>query len=336
MPTIQDVARKAGVSPITVSRVINQRGYASQSTRQKVQAAIAELGYVPNRLASSLRSKRTTLLALVITDITNPYFTMIARGVEDVASAADYTLIFCNTDESVAKEQRYINILLQNQVAGVLLVPASPDPESVNLLTHNQTPVVVLDRRLSELQVDQVRSDSLSGAYQLVRLLLDLGHRRIALLNGPAGVSTAQDREAGYRRALDEAGIPPEQRTVLQGYFSQDSGSEMTRLALRRDPPPTALFAANNFIAIGALQALQAAGLRVPQDIALVGFDDLPPPLITFPFLTVSAQPAYEMGRIAAELLLARLEGKNTGPPEDILLPPELVVRASSGKQRPS
>jgi len=332
MPTIQDVARKAGVSPITVSRVISQRGYASAAARQKVQAAIDELGYVPNRVASSLRSKRTTLLALVITDITNPYFTMIARGVEDVASAAGYTVLFCNTDESQAKEERYINILLQNQVAGVLLVPASPDPRSVNLLIHKGTPVVVLDRRLDEMLVDQVRSDSFSGAYQLARLLLDLGHCRIALLNGPAYVSTAQDREAGYQRALDEAGIPPDERRVYNGHFSQDSGYEMTRLALADDPPPTALFATNNFIAIGAIHALQAAGLRVSADIALVGFDDLPPAMITFPFLTVSAQPAYEMGRTAAELLLARLNGTSTGPPQDLLLPPELVVRASSGE----
>lgn len=190
MPTIQDVARKAGVSPIAVSRVINQRGYTSAAVRQKVQAAIDELGYVPNRVASSLRSKRTTLLALVISDITNPYFTMIARGVEDVASAAEYTVIFCNTDESEEKELRYINILLQNQVAGVLLTPASPDPRSVDLLIRNQTPLVLLDRRLAELPVNQARSDSLQSAYEMGRTAAEL---LLARLTGAKNSDPPQD-----------------------------------------------------------------------------------------------------------------------------------------------
>jgi len=332
MPTIHDVARRAGVAPITVSRVITRRGYCSAQTRRKVESAIAELGYVPNRVASSLRSKRTSLLALVLTDITNPYFTQIARGVEDTASDSGYTVIYCNTDESLLEEQRYIQVLLQNRVAGVLLVPAAGETRSVELLQNNHTPVVVLDRGLTGARADLVLSDSLGGALQLVRLLIGLGHRRIALLNGPPGISTADDRLAGYHQALDEAGIPQEMRLVLHGGYTQESGCELARQALSHHPRPSALFAANNFIAIGALRHVQDAGLRVPADIALVGFDDLPDALITFPFLTVASQPAYEMGKRATELLLSRLSGDDESPPRQIVLPTELIIRQSSGQ----
>jgi LacI family transcriptional regulator len=334
MPTIYDVAKKAGVAPITVSRVINKRGYFSKQARERVETAIAELGYVPNRLASGLRSKKTNLLALVITDITNPYFTMIARGVEDTASDAGYSVVYCNTDESPDEEQKYIHILLENQVDGILLVPSGGDPSSVHLLQKSGKPVVVLDRRLPDTKVDTVRSDSIIGANNLTRLLLELGHKNIAILSGPAEVSTSDDRIAGYTMALDEAGIPPQARLIFHGSFTQDSGYRMVLEALRNDPQPTAIFAANNFIAIGALNALRDSNLRVPQDIALVGFDDLPPSLVIFPFLTVAAQPAYEMGRQATLILLRRLYEEKPSIPEEIVLPPELIIRQSSGDQR--
>jgi LacI family transcriptional regulator len=330
MSTIQDVAKLAGVAPITVSRVINHSGYFSQEVREKVEAAIAELDYVPNTLARSLRSKRTNTLALIISDITNPFFTTLARGVEDAASDAGLTVIFCNTDESEAEEQKYLKMLLEKQVDGVLLVPAQSSLESLNMVRRNQTPLVVLDRAVPDETVDEVRCDSEGGAYQLVRLLLALGHRRIAVLSGPRGVSTADDRVAGYCRALREAHLPVEETLVLHGDFMQESGEEMTRQAMALEPRPTALFAANNFITIGAMKALQSAGLRVPEDVALVGFDDLPPALVTFPFFTVVSQPAYEMGRRATELLLERLE-KSDLPARKIVLPTEIIVRRSSG-----
>jgi LacI family transcriptional regulator len=335
MATIHDVAQRAGVSPITVSRVINHSGYASQETRDRVEAAVVELGYVPNRLARSLRSKRTHTLALVITDITNPFFTTVARGVEDTASDAGYTVIFCNTDESESEEKKYLQVLLQQQVDGILLVPACSTPDSIEMIRKQSTPVVVLDRRLpSGVDVDTVRCENELGAYQLVRLLIELGHRDIALLSGPLGVSTAEDRLAGYRRAMREAGCGDEAQLIIYGSFTQASGSEMMRQLLERDPRPTAVFAANNLIGIGALQAIQQAGLRVPDDVALVSFDDLPLTLLTMPFFTVSAQPAYEMGKRATQLLLARLTKAATEPCQEIILPTELIVRQSSGQSR--
>lgn len=331
MSTIADVAKRAGVSAMTVSRVINNSGYISQETRQRVEQAIAELGYVPNALARGLRFKQTKTLALVLTDITNPFFTTLARGVEDTASAQGFSVIFCNTDESKEKETSYLNVLVQKQVDGVLLVPAQSAPESVTFLRERGVRFVVLDRRIPDTDTDTVRGDSEQGAYALVRHLLELGHRRIAALSGPEVVSTAADRVAGYRRALAESGLMPEPELVRYGSFTQESGYRMAQAALALAQPPTALVTGNNFIAIGALRALREAGLRVPDDISLVTFDDLPAAVIIDPFLTVAAQPAYEMGRRATALLLERLAEGGPPAPQEIVLPAKLIVRRSSG-----
>jgi LacI family transcriptional regulator len=308
--------------------VINKSGYASEEVRERVEAAIAELGYVPNTLARSLRSKRTDTLALVLTDITNPFFTQVARGVEDAASDAGFTVIYCNTDESEDEEAKYLGVLVQKQVDGFLLVPACSTSRSVGFVNEQRAPVVVLDRRLAGAKADMVRCDSVDGAYRLVRLLQESGHRRIAILTGPEEVSTAEDRVAGYVKAMQEAGVV-DQSLVYHGRFTQKSGYEMAAQAIAADPPPTALLAANNFIAIGALKALRQAGLRVPQELSIAAFDDLPEEMVVEPFLSVASQPAYEMGRRATELLLGRLSGEVSGDRQEIVLPIEIIVRDS-------
>lgn len=329
MPTIQDVAKLAGVAPITVSRVINNSGYASEETRARVEAAIAALGYIPNTLARGLRSKRTHTLALVMTDITNPFFTLIARGVEDRASHSGYTVIFCNTDESEAKEEKYINILLQKQVDGVLLVPACSNSTSVKYLQSNDIPVVLIDRKIPDTQTDLVRADSEGGAYHLTRHLIKLGHRRIAIITGPREVSTSSDRVSGYHRAMLLAGFGKFE-SVYYGSFTQASGYELARQAIALTSPPTAIFGANNFISIGILKALRDAGLSVPEDVTVVGFDDLPDSMVVDPILTVASQPAYEMGSQATELLLKRLSDELTETYQELILPTEMIMRRSS------
>lgn len=331
MPTIRDVAKRAGVAPITVSRVINNSGYVSAQTRARVEAAVEELGYVPNRLARSLRLKRTNTLALVVTDITNPFWTTVVRGVEDAANDAGFTVILCNTDESEAKQDAYLQVLLQKRVDGILFVPASGAAEPVNRVQKQGIPIVVLDRRVPDARVDVVRGDSEGGAYLLVRHLLDLGHRRIAVLSGPQIVSTSVERVSGYCRALREAGLGEGAEQVYYGQFTQPSGYQAAQEALERTPQPTALFATNNFIAVGALRALGDAGLRVPEDISLVSFDDLTSELVIEPFLTVADQPAYEMGRRAAELLTDRVSGLAGSGYNEIVLTTELIVRRSCG-----
>ena len=217
MPTVLDVAKRAGVAPITVSRVINNSGYISQKTRERVEAAVEELGYIPNTLARGLRSKRTKTLALVVTDITNPYFTLMARGVEDVAGASDYSVVYCNTDESEAKEEKYANLLAQRQVDGVLLVPSCGNVKTIKFLLSNDITVVALDRRVSGVEIDSVRSDSQDGANRLINLLIGLGHERIAMITGPKDVSTSVDRVAGYQQALTEAGLIENETSLLRG-----------------------------------------------------------------------------------------------------------------------
>ncbi len=331
MATIREVARLAGVSPITVSRVINNTSYVSAETRLRVEAAIAELNYVPNKLAKSLRQKQTNTLALLVTDITNPFWTTVARGAEDVASEQGMNVILCNTDESENKQNTYLNLVLQKQVDGILLVPVNNDQcEAIQHIQGQDVAVVVMDRKVTNAEVDVVRCDSEGGAYQIIRHLLEKGHRQIAMLNGAANVFTAIERANGYRRGLTEAKLDAGAEQIYYGEFTLASGYEMTQQALKGNPRPTALFAANNFIAIGALRALHESGVRVPEDIAVVGFDDLPEEIVIEPFLTVSAQPAYEMGRQAMALLLKRIAEEDTDDIQEIVLPTELIVRASS------
>ena len=331
MPTIRDVAKRAGVAPITVSRVINNSGYVSQEKRDRVETAIAELDYVPNILARSFRSKQTRTIALILTDITNPFWTDVAHGVEDAAREHKFNVILCNTNESESRQVEYVSVLMQKQVDGILLVPARSTPEATGAIQKQGIAVVVLDRQVPTANVDVVRCDSEGGAYQLVRHVLSLGHRRVAVLTGPKDVSSAQDRVVGYRRAFLDANIDIIEDLIFYGKFIQASGYEMAQRALSVTPQPTALFATNNFIAIGAWRALRDAGLRIPEDITLVAFDDLPAGLVVDPFLTVAAQPGYEMGKQATELLLDCLTSDTPKEPQSIVLPTQLIIRHSSG-----
>ena len=335
MPTVHDVAKRAGVAPITVSRVINNSGYISDATRERVETVIKEIGYVPNTLARGLRSKRTNTLALIVTDITNPYFTLMARGVEDIAGDSNYTVIYCNTDESETKEEKYANILAQRQVDGVLLVPAGGNDRTIKFFESNGISVVVLDRRIPGVETDFVCSDSVDGAKLLVKLLIRLGHKRIAIITGTKSVSTSVDRVTGYKQALREAGLS-DNELVYYGEFNQQSGYDLTKQAMMQSPKPTAIFGANNFILIGIIKALHDLKFNVPEDVSVVGFDDLPESMLVTPFLTVATQPAYEMGRLATELLLNRISGNLSKKCQELILPTEIIERKSTGPTRSS
>ncbi|MCL6431792.1 MAG: LacI family transcriptional regulator [Anaerolineae bacterium] len=329
MATIREVARKAGVAAITVSRVINRTGYVSEETRQRVEEAIAELDYVPNVLARGLRSSRTHTLGLLVTDITNGFWTTVARGAEDAAVGNGYSVFLCNTDESATKQEQYLRALLSHRVEGAIIAPASSDRSALTALERARLPFVIVDRRVPGVNADLVLGDSLGGARELVEHLLARGHRRIAHLGGPVGVSTADDRERGYREALMAAGIGVEPGLVQRGDYKLESGRRLMRQLLGCSPLPTAVFAANNVLAVGALAALRERGLRVPEDMALVCFDDLPQASLIDPFLTVAAQPAYELGATAVRLLLERLAHPGR-PPETVVLPVQLLIRRSS------
>ncbi len=330
MPTIRDVAKLAGVSTMTVSRVVNDSGYVSEATRVKVASVVAEIGYVPNMLGPSLRFKQTNTLALVITDITNPFWTTVARGVEDAAHEQGFSVILCNTDESNEKQDHYLTMLLKRRIDGMLLVPTSSSAEDVQRIQKQEITIVLLDRQVSNVDVDIVRSDSVTGAYQIVNYLLTLGHRRIGMLAGPRDVSTSTDRVTGYRQALRAAGLGTEHEQLIWGQFTYRSGYEMGKEMLTAVSPPTAIFAANNFIAIGAMRAAQELGLKVPNDISIASFGDIPIDINPTPFLTVATHPIYEMGYQATQLLLARIAGEAPAEFQEIILPTEIVIRQST------
>ena len=333
MTTISDVAKRAGVSPVTVSRVINEVSNVKPATREKVRQAIDELHYLPNVAARSLRSKRTKTLALLVPDITNSFWTTIARGVEDEAQKGGYSVLLCNTDEDPKKQQLYQNVIISQRVDGVIITPYDSDARNLSRLRDLKIPVVVLDRRIDGWDVDSVSGDSISGAQSLVEHLIGLGHRRIAIISGPVSTSTAEDRVSGYRMSLAEFGLQEDPRYIKFGEFREFSGEDLAYQLLDENPRPTAIFAANNAIAIGVIKAVNKRGLRIPQDIALVCFDDLPNLSMVFPFLTVVAQPAYEIGAHAAQLLLSRLEAGDVLPPRHIMLPTRLIVRYSCGSK---
>jgi len=333
LPTIKDVAKRAGVSPVTVSRIINNAGNVSVASREKIERAIEELGYVPSVAARSLRSKRTRSLALVVPDITNPFWTTVARGVEDAAQICDHSVFIYNTDENPSKQLRYLDVIASQRVDGVIIAPYDSDIQNLAKLRKRNTPTVIIDRRIEGWDVDSAHGDSLSGAQTLVQHLISLGHKRIAMVSGPASTSTAEDRVAGYCMALAEAGIPIDPRLVKRGEYRITSGEELTHQLLEEGLNPTAIFAANQFIALGVIQALGKRGLRIPQDIALVCFDDLPYVSRLFPFLTVVVQPAYDMGMNAAQLLLSRLDSEASLQPRHVVLPTRLIVRHSCGSK---
>ncbi|KAA9157177.1 LacI family transcriptional regulator [Amycolatopsis acidicola] len=324
MATISDVARKAGVSTATVSRALNGKSTVDPALVARVRAAAAELGYHPNGLARNLRRQETAVLALIISDVENPFFTSIARGVEDVAQTAGYSVVLCNSDESADKERRYIDVALQERVAGVVLSPTDVS-SSIERLRQRGTPVVAVDRPLAESTSDQVLVDTRLAACEATGHLITAGYRRIGCVTGPAGVRTADDRLAGYRDALEAAGVGL--RLESRAEYRASGGRQATRELLTESPD--ALLVANSAMAIGALEALGAAGLRPGRDVGVVAFDDVPWATLIDPPLTVVAQPAYEIGTEAAKLLLARIADPSL-PPAATTLGARLIERGSS------
>jgi LacI family transcriptional regulator len=334
MATVHDVARRAGVSTSTVSHVVNSTRFVSDELRERVLSAMRELDYTPNAAARMLILKRSHTIGLIVSDIRNPFFASVARGVEDVAQEQGYTLVLCNSDESAEREAACLNTLETRAVDGVLLASAGVADEHLARLVRAGFPIVLVDRDLPELGAPAVLLNNEGAAYSAVWHLITRGHRRIAMLSGRAAISTTTERVAGYRRALHEAKIDMDDRLVVSGASTSEGGTVAANTVLDLDEPPSAIFSGNNLMSIGALQAIVNRGLLVPDDVALVGFDDFPFPWSDAfrPHLTTVAQPTYELGRRAAELLVRRLKGSNAvTAAERVVLDGQLVVRESSG-----
>jgi LacI family transcriptional regulator len=335
--TIQDVAARAHVSAMTVSRVLNHPDQVAPATRRRVEQAIRELGFVPNALARGLLQGRSYTIALLVGDIGNPFFTEVICGVEDVAQRNGYMVILANSDESPEKEHAYIHALMSRGIDGLLIASAGASSRPMlDLLLRRATPFVLIDRAIEGVPADTVIGDSLGGAQALTRHLLELGHRRIGFIGGPASVPTACDRRRGYLQTLQAHGIDPDPAWLVEGNFKRDGGYLAARqlLALPAERQPSAMVADNNFHAVGVIEALREAGRRVPDDIAVVCFDDVALASALHPFLTVVSQPARTFGTIAMQFLLERLNDQEIPLPRKVVLAPELIVRRSCGAHR--
>jgi LacI family transcriptional regulator len=330
--TISDVAAEARVSVATVSRVLNDRGYPVRpETRRRVLDAVEKLDFRPNELARGLLLKRTQTVGLVIPDIANPYYPVVSRGVEDVASERGYAVIFCNTDRDADKSERYINVLLQKQVDGLIIAGGGTDFTRASARFAEHGTRVVFVGKPSQPWAS-VHVPNAEGTATAIEHLAELGHERVGFVGGPATLATARDRLIGYRRAVSDHGLAESRSLERAGDFGEQSGYRAAQSLAGETPGPTAIFAANDRMAIGTLAAAADLGLRVPADLSVVGFDDIPLASYLRPALTTVALPAYEMGAAAMRLLLELLHDDDgtTAEPRVVRLPVRLVVRDST------
>lgn len=334
VPTIEDVAKHAGVSRQTVSRVINGRNWVSQDARERVLQAVRALGYRRNALAGGLRSGRTHTIGMLISNVLNPLFAAEVRGVQDVADAHGYQVILANTDEDVRKEERLIDMLRQQQVDGAIVIPCDADSNAA--LTELQAasiPVVLLNRALPDF--DCVTFDGVREGEHAIQHLIDQGHQRVAIVTGPRRSTTARERLSAYRKTLQKNGIPYDGALVkTTGYAAEDARRAAIEL-MALPSPPTAVFTTSVLSTVGVLTATTELGLDIPGDLALVGCNEsLWSPFVTPPLTMIQTDP-YAMGRAGADLLFRRLAGDREDAPVRMSLPSTLEVRASSGPHTP-
>jgi len=328
-PTIYDVARLAGVSTATVSRSLNGTGQIAPSTQLAIESAIRELGYQPNRVARSLVTRSTQTIALLLPDITNPFYGALVSGIEQRTLELGYTILLCTTEDDPAREETYLDLLRSKQVDGALVDGLLLPADRLARFAAEGFPIVCLDRDSPSPSVPLVQVDNRLGARLATGHLTALGHRRIAHVTGRPEMRISQERIEGYRESLESAGLEYEPDLVVSGAFSEDGGFEAGLRLFARDPAPTAVFAANDLSAVGLLEAVAESGRQVPDDVSVVGFDDLRLASYTTPPLTTVRQPAREIGERATTLLLDMTRGKR---PRKLrhLLEPQLVVRRST------
>jgi LacI family transcriptional regulator len=323
--TIHDVAKRAGVSLSTVSRVLNDSASVSPQTREKVEAAINELQYEKTRAESLKQPQATQMVGLIIPDILNPFFPLLIKGIENVSQIHDYSLILCDSENDETLEQHHINTLCDRGVDGIILIPSS-GVTHVEKLVKKRFPFVFLDRLIEKDGASNVTSDNEEGAYQAVKYLLKLGHRRIVVVTGPRDLSTEQARIKGIQRALDEEGLACHGDLCVCGNYNQEDAYQAVVNVLQKKTSFTAIFATNDMMAFGAKKALEEHGLKIPEDVSLVGYDDIL--FSSIISLTSVVQPTYEMGKNAMMLLLDLIHARITTP-QHIVLRPSMVIRGS-------
>ncbi|MBA0049693.1 LacI family transcriptional regulator [Streptomyces sp. AJS327] len=333
MVGIKDVAARAGVSVATVSRALNGHHGVRPETRERVLRAVTELGYRPNAVARSLRTDQTRTVGLVIGDVLNPFFTELARSVEDTARHHGYSVIIGNADERSALQDHHVRTLLDRRIDGLLVSPTDGGRDLVRDAARAGTPIVFVDRWIPGIDCPVVRTDGRAAVHDLVSHLYGLGHRRLGIITGPATTTTSNERVAAFRSALHAHGLPLPAAYIGQGDFQTASGRRAAAGFLRLSRPPEAVFATDNLMALGVMEELRSRGLRVPEDMALAAFDDIPWFLHTDPPITAIAQPTAELGHRAVQSLIELAEGRSA---DSVTLSARLIARRSCGEEEGS
>ncbi len=337
MATLKDVAERAEVSVSTVSRVINKEPLVKPGTREKVEAAIEELGYLPNRVAQRLRSinYRKKLIGLVLPDIQNPFYVDVVRGVEEAAYRQNFSVMIGNFDQTEEKEKIFLEILQSESIDGLIVAPARGRDENIRKVIENGYPVVCIDRGLVDLDVDVVKVNNEEGARNAIEFLIGLGHRRIAHITGHPSIATTRERVAGYDMAMRAHGLDIDPELVRNSDSSYQSGAELMQELIDLDEPPTAVFTANNLLTLGALKTIHENELHIPEDISIVGFDDMYWSSSLNPPLTAVRQSGYDIGGLATELLVKKIAHPEAST-SSVVLDTELIVRHSCKPPRGS
>ena len=334
MVNIKDVALRAKVSVTTVSHVVNSTRFVKADTRERVELAVRELGFVPSGVARSLKQNTTHTFGVLIPNNSNPYFAEIIRGVENRCYAAGFNVILGNSDDDAERQAAYLRVLAEKRVDGLVLVASHGDAALRAVLREMRLPVVLLDREVPGLACDLVEVDHVAGGLMATRHLLELGHPWVACISGPPALSPSTQRRAGWKRALAEAGVERREGDLARGDFSSRGGYLAMQALLKRTPKPSAVFVCNDLMAFGALAAAGEAGLKVPEQLSIVGYDDIELAAFSTPALTTVAQPKRQIGTLAAELLLERLQDGDREP-RRVILEPQLKVRASTAPPFP-
>lgn len=329
--TIKDVAKVAGVSIATVSRTLTGKDRVSPLLAERVLQAIQELQYQPNDVARALKINESRSIGLIIPDIENPFFPALVRGVQDAAKMHNYAVILCNTDGKTEEEKKYIQFLYSKRVDGIAFTESVDNKKNISLLDSLGIPVVLLDRRVEGMRASGVSTDNRLGAFMATQHLLDLGKRRIVFISGPLKLSSGADRAKGYQDALLRYNIQYDKDLACIGAFTYESGYAAVEKLLFSRHKFDAIFASNDMMAIGAIECLNKYGIRVPKDVAVVGFDDIRLAGWYRPLLTTVRQPVYDMGQYAMKLLMEHITGKRINSYEKIFKP-ELIIRQSSGR----
>ena len=335
MANIKDVALHASVSVTTVSHVVNGTRFVSEVARQRVEAAVRELGYVPSAVARSLKHNTTRTFGMVIPNNSNPYFAEIIQGVEARSFAAGYNVILCNSNDDPERQAAYLRVLAEKRIDGLIFVVTGSDAVVRATLGGINTPLVLLDREVSGVSSDLVEVNHVLGSQMATEHLLELGHPRVACISGPPGLSPSSQRRAGWKDALEKAGVERKESDLARGDFTARGGYLAMQTLLKRRPRPTAVFTCNDLMAVGALTAACEAGIAVPQQLSIVGFDDIELAAFSAPPLTTVAQPKLEIGTLAAELLLERVSASRSES-RRVILDPKIKVRGTTAAYQPT